>query len=966
MSKNLRILVGLTAFVALILASALHGAQEYPVLKWHTYAGSSKDDHGASMAVDPSGNIYLAGWSDATWGSPINPHSGGRDAFVAKLNSTGGLEWNTFVGSSDYDEAEAITVDGSGNVYVVGWSGARWGSTGEPFLFGWGAFVAKLNTNGELQWHRFMTPDGGQVGLAAAVDANGDVYVGGWGGLVWETPPSEPASGSFVAKLDSSGAEVWHAFIRDTGPYGLQALAVDVSGNVYAAGRSELPWGSPINPYTGGIDGFVAKLNNTGKLAWNTFMGSSGSDLPEAIALDGSGNVYAAGWSEATWGTPLNPHGGGASDAFAAKLDSSGVRQWNTFMGGTGGWDIAVDGGQNVYVTGVGAAHPGFVAALNRDGALQWNTYLEAILYSIALDQSGNVHVAGSIPYSWGTPVNPWAGGWDAFVAKLDFATPAAPTLYIVSGDKQNGTVGVALPAPLVVLLRSTAGPVAGARVTFSSTGATLNPASVYTSVDGRASSVATPTASGTVTVNVALAGAAPVVFTANVQAAPAPVTFTSAASFRGGPLAAGMIAVAWGQGFTTGTNVASSIPLPTTLGNVTVTVRDSSGTERAQPLFFTSATQINFYLAAETQRGPATIRITGSDARVQTANVTIESVCPGLFSMNADGQGVAAGNVVRVSASGAQTFLDIMRYDNAQRKWVGQPIDFGTPTDRIFLVLYGTGLRNRTSLANVSATIGGIQVQADYLGAQGTLVGLDQFNVELPRATAGMGEVPISLTVDGKTANTVTVTTVAAVVPPPALTSVTPTSARIGETIQSFVITGTNLSGVTAVQFSPSAGITVSNISASASQVTAQLVISADAPVGARSVAVVSPAGTSNALTFTVQQALPTPGVWTGKDIYFFVAADGTHLIVGGPLSRSLQMAIPTCTGSLYIGMDDVIPIINGRFDHTKSGTQSGGWSIAVSGVFDSPTHASVRAQHTDSAGCSKTTTGYEATPSQ
>ena len=113
-------------------------------------------------------------------------------------------------------------------------------------------------------------------------------------------------------------------------------------------------------------------------------------------------------------------------------------------------------------------------------------------------------------------------------------------------------------------------------------------------------------------------------------------------------------------------------------------------------------------------------------------------------------------------------------------------------------------------------------------------------------------------------------------------------------------------------------------------------------------------------------QQALLTPGAWTGEDIYFFVASDGTRLIVGGPLSRSLQMGIPTCTGTLFIGMEAVIPIINGRFDHTESGTQGGGWSIAVSGVFDSPTHASVQVQHTNSAGCSKTTTGYEATPSQ
>ena len=391
MSKTSSILVGLIALAVLILAPTIHGTQQNPVLKWHTYAGSAMNDDGAAIAVDSSGNTYLAGWSEAPWGSPIHPHSGGRDAFVAKLNSTGVLVWNTFLGSPDVDEAEAITVDRSGNVYVVGWSRARWDGTG-GFSGQWGAFVAKLNSQGQLQWHHFMTPDGNEVGLAVAVDASGNVYVGGWGGMAWDTPPSEQAAGSYVAKLNSSGVEVWHAFFSETGPYGLQALAVDVGGNVYAAGRSEQTWGSPISPYSGGIDAFVAKLNDAGVLKWHTFMGSSGSDLPESIALDGSGNVYVTGTSWATWGTPVKPHAAVGGDAFAAKLDSSGVRQWHTFMGWESmGWAIAVDGSENAYVAGVWAAEPmthpgGYVASLDRDGVLQWTTFLEAIIDAMALD----------------------------------------------------------------------------------------------------------------------------------------------------------------------------------------------------------------------------------------------------------------------------------------------------------------------------------------------------------------------------------------------------------------------------------------------------------------------------------------------------------------------------------------------------------------------------------------------------
>ena len=129
-------------FIVLITNSSFLIADE-PILSWHTFAGSVVDDDGAGIAVDPSGNIYMAGWSDASWGSPINPHSGGRDAFVAKLNSLGELEWNTFMGSSYEDRARAIAVDGSGNVYVVGYSTASWGIPGDPFL--WGVMLSLRN-----------------------------------------------------------------------------------------------------------------------------------------------------------------------------------------------------------------------------------------------------------------------------------------------------------------------------------------------------------------------------------------------------------------------------------------------------------------------------------------------------------------------------------------------------------------------------------------------------------------------------------------------------------------------------------------------------------------------------------------------------------------------------------------------------------------------------------------------------
>jgi uncharacterized protein (TIGR03437 family) len=108
------------------------------------------------------------------------------------------------------------------------------------------------------------------------------------------------------------------------------------------------------------------------------------------------------------------------------------------------------------------------------------------------------------------------------------------------------------------------------------------------------------------------------------------------------------------------------------------------------------------------------------------------------------------------MKADGTHTFEPVVRYDDAQRQFVPVPVDLGAETDQIVLLLYGTGLRNRSALTSVSVQIGGIGAPPTYAGAQGDFVGLDQINVPLPRSLAGRGDVDIALTVDGQVANVV------------------------------------------------------------------------------------------------------------------------------------------------------------------------------------------------------------------
>ncbi|MBF0457658.1 MAG: SBBP repeat-containing protein [Nitrospirae bacterium] len=240
-----------------------------PALTWNTFLGGTGNDYGfgyGDIAVDTIGNIYVTGFSTATWGSPVTAFGGGAaDAFAAKLNSSGVLQWNTFLGGTGTDRGWGIAVDTSGNVYVTGDSDSTWGSP--------------------------VTAHGG---------VNADL---------------------FAAKLNSSGVLQWNTFLGGAGNDYIQGIAVDTSGNVYVAGYTNATWGLPVRAYTSGNDAFAAKLNSSGVLQWNTFLGGAGDDYGYGIAVDTCGNAYVAGYSNATWGSPVRAYTSG-NDVFVAMIAS--------------------------------------------------------------------------------------------------------------------------------------------------------------------------------------------------------------------------------------------------------------------------------------------------------------------------------------------------------------------------------------------------------------------------------------------------------------------------------------------------------------------------------------------------------------------------------------------------------------------------------------------------------------------
>ncbi len=246
------------------------------------------------------------------------------------------------------------------------------------------------------------------------------------------------------------------------------------------------------------------------------------------------------------------------------------------------------------------------------------------------------------------------------------------------------------------------------------------------------------------------------------LPSAVAPLASVSAASFTGDALAPESIAAAFGQGLATATETATSLPLPATLAGTSVMVRDSAGAfretagvERPASLFFVSPGQINFQIPPGTANGAATVTVVRNNSAVASGTVQIAAVAPGLFSANANGQGVAAAVVFRRRADGSESFEPVARFDQAQSRFVAVPIDLGPETDQVFLILYGSGFRFRSSLSATAVTIGGVNSEVLFAGDAPGFVGLDQANVRLSRSLIGRGEVDVVLTAEMKTANT-------------------------------------------------------------------------------------------------------------------------------------------------------------------------------------------------------------------
>ncbi|MCW5982641.1 MAG: hypothetical protein KIT09_31425 [Bryobacteraceae bacterium] len=207
------------------------------------------------------------------------------------------------------------------------------------------------------------------------------------------------------------------------------------------------------------------------------------------------------------------------------------------------------------------------------------------------------------------------------------------------------------------------------------------------------------------------------------------------------------------------GTNLApapasAAGALPTTLGGVAATITDSAGAVSPALLSFVSPGQINCLLPAGIRTGAATLVLSRIDGGAAAFNLEIGSVAPGLFTANADGKGVAAALIARVSGGRVTATEPVFACGATGRDCRPRPFLFGPPGERAVLILFATGIRGRSGLSAVAVRIGGRDLAPEYAGPQLQFPGLDQVNVMLPRDLAGGGLLSVELVVDGFSSN--------------------------------------------------------------------------------------------------------------------------------------------------------------------------------------------------------------------
>jgi hypothetical protein len=365
-------------------------------LEYSTYIGGAAGDSGLAITIDAAGSAYITGSTSSTdfpttaaaYDTTYNG-TGGSDAFVTKLSPDGSaLNYSTYLGGSNssgfFDLGSGIAVDRTGAAYIAGEAdSANFPVTPGAFDTtdngGTDAFVTKLDPTGSsLAYSTYIGGSSFDASTALAIDGSGNAYIAGYGTST-DYPTTAGAFDTsynqgwdvFITKLDASGAALSYSTYLGGATYDeARGITVDGEGSAYVTGHtfsSDYPttsgaFDTSYDNSVGGSDAFVTKLDPSGSaLSYSSFLGGSGDDLGEGIAVDAAGRAYVTGYTQTTNFPTVQAtdatYNGGSFDVFVTTLDvGGGSLDFSSYLGGSGddrGYAVTADGATGrVYVAG--------------------------------------------------------------------------------------------------------------------------------------------------------------------------------------------------------------------------------------------------------------------------------------------------------------------------------------------------------------------------------------------------------------------------------------------------------------------------------------------------------------------------------------------------------------------------------------------------------------------------------------
>lgn len=471
MNRNPRLLA-VALFASLVVSHASSHAIPPPFHLGSRQIGGTDDDIGYDARMDVTGRRVVTGGFSGTvdfGGGPLTS-AGQFDIYIAKYGPTGNHLWSKGLGSIESQVGTSVALLASGAVVVTGnfFGTVDFGGGALTSAGGADIFLAMYDTNGSHLWSKQFGGIATDTGQRVQADASGNVYLTGYfsGTANFGGGPLTSAGGTdvVVAKFDVAGAHQWSQHYGSTSNEIGFDLELDASGNIVVSGQfgGTVSFGGVALVSAGGLDIFVAKYNGSGAHQWSQRFGSTSTDIGDAVAVDGAGNVIVAGRFGGTvnfGGVALASAGG--SDIFVAKYNAAGAHQWSKRFGSTGTdicRGVAADAGGDVAVTGdfTGVVDFGggpltsaggvdmFLARYDSGGNHEWSERFG----STASERSGNVEInpAGiqimtgrfALTASFGGAPFTSAGFDDAFAAIFgnDPVNPVISSIIDVGNDQ--------------------------------------------------------------------------------------------------------------------------------------------------------------------------------------------------------------------------------------------------------------------------------------------------------------------------------------------------------------------------------------------------------------------------------------------------------------------------------------------------------------------------------------------------